>query len=223
MSATPHFLRRLSRQVILLLSRWFITAVFRLNRLAVGGEQHLLEAVRAGRPVFVGIWHNRLLYPLWYLRRFRPLALVSRSSDGDLVAGLLASWGYRILRGSSTRGSGDALRGMMRGLERHDMLMVNAMDGPVGPPRIAKMGSVALAAKKDALLVPLAGAATRRWTFRNSWDHFQIPKPFGRILVQCGPPLTLPPGLADEEVARLMGQQIDKVEEQADAVAAHTG
>ncbi len=223
MSSVSKRLVELGRRAVFQAGRWLITALLRANRLVIRGDEHLTEALMAGRPVFVGFWHRRLLYPLWYMRRFRPAVLVSQSSDGDLMAGLLESWGYRTLRGSSTKGSRGSLRAMMHDLAESDTLLVNAMDGPLGPARVAKAGGVALAAKKDAVLIPIAGVATRQWTFRKSWDRFQIPKPFGRIVVHCGPPVAVAPGLEDEEIARRLGEQIDKVAAEADDLAAHAG
>jgi len=99
--------------------------------------------------------------------------------------------------------------------------MVNAMDGPVGPAKVAKVGGLALAARKKAILIPVAGAASRRWIFKRSWDRFQIPKPFGRVIIQFGPPVEMEPGMDDEDLARLMAEQINRAEEKADALAAH--
>ncbi len=214
--------RSLGKRLLFLLGRWLITALLRSNRVVVYGEEQLQRALKGERPIYVGVWHWRLLYPVWYLRRYRPLGLVSKSSDGELLAGLVESWGYTTLRGSSSRGSGEALRSMMRQLDRPGVMLVNAMDGPLGPPRVAKVGGVALAAKKKALLIPMAGAATRQWTLAKSWDHFQLPKPFGRIIIQCGPPVEVDSALKDDEIALRLGQAIDKAEQEADALAAHT-
>ncbi len=205
------------------LGRVLFGILFFLNRIIVRGEDFLAQARTSGRPVFLGFWHGGMIYPLWYLRRYRPLVLVSRSSDGNIIAGLLESWGYATIRGSSTTGSQEALRAMMRIMDKPEVLMANAMDGPVGPARVAKVGGLALAARKKAVLIPIAGAASRRWIFKGSWDRFQIPKPFGRVAIQFGPPVRMEPGIDDEELARLMGQQISEAEEQADALTAHLG
>ncbi|MCH7496777.1 MAG: DUF374 domain-containing protein [Candidatus Marinimicrobia bacterium] len=217
--ATPS----LGRRLLYPLGRWLITALLRSNRVVVHGEDLLEQALKGDRAIFVGVWHSRLLYPVWYLRRYRPLALVSKSSDGELLAGLLESWGYRTLRGSSSRGSSEALRAMLRQLDQSGVMLVNAMDGPLGPARVAKVGGVALAAKKDALLIPIAGVATRHWTLANSWDQFQLPKPFGRIIIQCGQPLEVDSDLPDDDIALLLGQEIDRAEQEADALAARAG
>ncbi len=203
------------------LGRAMFAILFLLNRLIVRGEEHLAQALASNRPVFMGVWHYRMIYPIWYMRRHKPLALVSQSSDGEIMSSLLESLGYDTIRGSSTKGSQEALRAMMYTLDKPDALMMNAMDGPVGPAKVAKVGGLALAARKNAILIPVAGAASRRWIFKRSWDRFQIPKPFGRVVVQFGPPVKLEPGMDDEELARLMAQQINRAEEKADALAAH--
>ncbi len=202
------------------LGRFVLAALFRLNRVVVKGEEFLAQACASDRPVFMGFWHDRMIYPLWYLRRYRPVALVSQSSDGDIMAALLESWGYATIRGSSTRGSREALRAMIRIRDKPDLLIVNAMDGPVGPARVAKVGGLALAAKKEAALIPMAAAASRYWTFKQSWDRFQLPKPFGRIMIQFGPPMEVAPDMDAEALARRMGQRITQLEQETDAVAA---
>ncbi|MBA7469069.1 hypothetical protein ES707_04332 [subsurface metagenome] len=203
------------------LGRALFATFFLLNRFIVRGEEYLIQALASNRPVFMGVWHARMIYPIWYMRRHRPLALVSQSSDGEIMSSLLKCLGYETIRGSSSRGSREALKAMMRILDKPDVLMMNAMDGPVGPAKVAKVGGLAVAARKKAILIPVAGAASRRWIFKRSWDRFQIPKPFGRVIIQFGPPVKLEPGMDDEDLARLMAQQINRAEEEADALAAH--
>ena len=205
------------------LGKGLFALIYLFNRIVVRGEEHLIQAHASGRPVFLGFWHGRMIYSLWYLRRYRPIVLVSQSSDGDIIAGLLQSWGYNTIRGSSSRGSRRGLRVMMRSLEKSDQLMVNAMDGPLGPAREAKAGGLAAAAQREAVLIPISGAASRCWTFKRSWDRFQIPKPFGRVVIQFGHPIEPYPVDDNEELARLMSQAINETEEQADALAAHLG
>lgn len=203
------------------LGRALFTTLFLLNRLIVRGEEYITQALASNQPVFIGVWHARMIYPIWYMRRHKPLALVSQSSDGEIMSSLLESLGYDTIRGSSTKGSQEALRAMMYTLDKPDALMMNAMDGPLGPARVAKVGGLAVAARKKAILIPVAGAASRRWIFKRSWDRFQIPKPFGRVIIQFGPPVELESGMDDEDLARLMAEQINRAEEKADALAAH--
>jgi lysophospholipid acyltransferase (LPLAT)-like uncharacterized protein len=161
-----------------------------------------------------------MLAPVYYFRRFHPTAIVSPSRDGTLLSRLLAVWGYRIIPGSSNRGGREALRRMMTILENSDAILITAIDGPVGPARVAKPGSLTLAARNGATLIPISGSASRYWTFRKSWDHFELPKPFGRIVIQIGAPLDIEPGTDPGNVAQLMTERTNEVEAEADAFAA---
>jgi len=223
MTAGSTVRRKLGLWLTIQLGRWLLAVFFFLNRKLVRDEEILIRARLGDRPVFIGFWHGRMIYPLWYLRRYRPSGMVSPSSDGDIIAGLLRLWGYSIFRGSSTRGSREALRILMRDFEKSDALVMNAMDGPLGPAKVVKIGGLALAARKGAVLIPVSGAASRHWTFERSWDRFQLPKPFGRIVIQFGPPIEFEPGAEDEELAHLMGQGINQAEDEADALATHLG
>lgn len=202
------------------LARWILTALFHLNRVVVVGEDLLAEARANGRPIFVGFWHGRLLYAAWCLRSYGTTTLVSHSWDGEIIARILRGWGLTTIRGSSRRGSETALRRMMRAMDQPQTLMAITMDGPLGPARIAKPGSLALATKKQAVLIPMSGSASRNWTFTKSWDQFQLPKPFGRIVIQFGPPITIEPGMDEGTLARLMGERVTALEQETDAVAA---
>ncbi len=48
-------------------------------------------------------------------------------------------------------------------------------------------------------MVPLACAADRAW-YLNRWDNFMIPKPFARVVLAIGEPITVP---ADTSIADL--------------------
>ena len=39
--------------------------------------------------------------------------MASRSRDGEVIAGFLFFWGFRVVRGSSSRGGGEALPQMI--------------------------------------------------------------------------------------------------------------
>ncbi len=203
--------------------RALIASLFFLNRVTVRGEEHILRARAGGQPIFVGFWHGRMLYVLRYLRRFRPTVLASPSRDGMRMAHILRSWGYRIIWGSSSKGGREARQRMMLAFDKPETILVIAVDGPVGPARTAKPGGLALAAKKEAVLIPMSGAASRHWTFEQSWDRLQLPKPFGRIVIQFGEPIEVEPGIKEKELAHLMGQQINQAENEADALAARLG
>lgn len=212
---------KLSDWFVVWLGRGVIAILFFLNRIEVRGRDILSEARGSGKALFLGFWHGRMLYSLRFLRQYRPAVLVSPSRDGTRLANLLAGWGYQIIPGSSNRRSKEALRRITPVLEDPQGMLVTAIDGPIGPSRLAKPGSLSLAVKTGALLVPISGSASRYWTFHKSWDEFQLPKPFGRIVIQIGTPLEIPPGTEPREIANIMTRATNELEEKTDAVASN--
>lgn len=66
-------------------------------------------------------------------------------------------------------------------------------DGPDGPARVAKPGASFLAARADALVLPIGSYAP--WAYRlRRWDRYALPLPFSRIWVAVRPALTLDRG-----------------------------
>ena len=70
-------------------------------------------------------------------------------------------------------------------------------DGPRGPKYEIKSGPVAVASKTGAVLVPFVLNSSRCWKLK-SWDAFQIPKPFSKLTMVVGKPITIPPDLDAE-------------------------
>jgi lysophospholipid acyltransferase (LPLAT)-like uncharacterized protein len=75
------------------------------------------------------------------------------------------------------------------------------LDGPLGPPRVAKVGTVMLARMTGAPIIPIVWGADRCWEL-NSWDRFIIPKPFARISYYYGEPIWVPPSTRSEEMEK---------------------
>lgn len=159
-----------------------------------------LWAARA--PVIYAVWHGRILL-LPYLYGDRGChVLASRSRDGELVARWMRRFGLDPVRGSSTRGGGEALRRLAGALRRGREVVV-VPDGPTGPREVLKEGVIALARLSGAPIVPVAVGASRQWRL-GSWDEFRIPRPFARCVVRFGEPIRVPaaPDRAAQEAAR---------------------
>ncbi len=97
-----------------------------------------------GVPILFTLWHGRMLLSIQAHRREGIVTMASRSKDGEIIARWLERNGYVVVRGSTTRGGGQALREMVRQVRggRHAALTV---DGPRGPARVVQPGVVQLA------------------------------------------------------------------------------
>ncbi len=149
-------------------------------------------------PCIVAFWHGEML-PVWYcFRMLRPVALVSASADGGLLSTLLSDWGYRVVRGSSSKGGSEALSTLVEEAARSVVLITP--DGPRGPAHVAKPGAVIAAHRAGVPLVLVRMRATRVKTFHRSWDRFCLPLPFASITVHVSAPIAVPAHLTREEL-----------------------
>lgn len=108
--------------------------------------------------------------------------MISRSSDGTLIAGVAKRVGWNTVRGSSSRGGFTALRNMIKELKQ-TKLALHIADGPTGPAGYVKPGAILLAEASRAAIVPCYTSADRAWYF-NSWDKYFIPKPFAKVSIR---------------------------------------
>ena len=77
---------------------------------------------------------KQLLPLIWHHRGERVAILVSEHKDGELIARLAKSIGYRLIRGSSSRGGERALLALAKDLRAGREVAVTP-DGPRGPAR----------------------------------------------------------------------------------------
>ena len=118
--------------------------------------------------------------------------LVSRHRDGRFIGAVVRRYGVGLVHASTSRGGAAGLRTMLRLLAAGDMVGVTP-DGPRGPRRVAAPGVAQLAALSGRPVLPCAARSTRQRVL-GSWDRMRLPLPFGRGVLVCGPPLTVPRG-----------------------------
>jgi len=150
------------------------------------------KLMTSGKTVIYVTWHGQLLYPLCYFsgKYVNPAIVTSPSRDGELLAEVARGWGCRVFRGSQNKGGLPALKQMAAHLRQgHSGGMI--ADGSRGPARVAQKGIVFLAREAQVPLLPLAVAASLKVTF-NSWDRFELPLPFSRLVLLVGDPLWVP-------------------------------
>jgi lysophospholipid acyltransferase (LPLAT)-like uncharacterized protein len=156
-------------------------------RLSVENEKVWMERVEAGKPVVICCWHQQFFSAIRHFKTYstyNPPLMISRSRDGELIAGIATRTGWDIVRGSSSKGGRSALETMTEKL-KEKKIAAHIVDGPRGPAGVVKAGVIRLAQLGDAVIVPFYTSADRAWYFR-SWDRFMIPKPFARVRIRFG-------------------------------------
>ena len=205
--------------------RWIVRLGVPLVRLlgwtwrirVVNRERGVERLRRERRPMVFALWHGDML-PLLYQHRGEGVTvLISEHRDGELIARVAESLGFRTVRGSTTRGASRALVGLARELrDGHDIAVTP--DGPRGPARSFAPGALIAAQRAGAPVIAVGLAARRAWRLA-SWDRFVIPKPFSRVCIAYSDPVLLDvanPRAAAQETSRFQ-QLMHDVEQRADA------
>ena len=194
-----------------------LSMVGRTLRFQVEGEETLKAFRREGQPVILAFWHSRIL-PLAYLHRSQGIVvLVSEHRDGEYIARVIARKGFGLARGSSTRGGVRGLRELIRA-GRSGRELALTPDGPKGPPRRVKLGTLVAAQVTGLPIVPLTAGGKGVWRV-NSWDRFLIPRPFCRIQVRYGSPVHVPRRAGPEELQALAEEldgELNRITDQVD-------
>ncbi len=204
------------RAVLLGFPLFLLIALWRATlRIRLVGREHRDAIERSGRPVLHAIWHQRMVAGIFRFPYRGFVTMASRSRDGDVIAGFLFWWGFRVARGSSSRGGGEALTGMIDVLRAGAPGAALTPDGPRGPARRSKTGIVRLAEAVDAPILPV-GASSTRPKFLRSWDRYLVPMPFSRCAVVFGEGLRRADGESDEAFLSRVDAAIDAATDEAD-------
>jgi lysophospholipid acyltransferase (LPLAT)-like uncharacterized protein len=191
----------------ILTSKPFIAFLYRFIRLysatfslSVENESPWMDHLKNGGRVLLCTWHQQFFGAIRHFqnyREFKPGLMISKSKDGEIIAGVAIHTGWEAIRGSSSRGGGEAMKKIIIKL-KEDGLAAHIVDGPQGPAGVVKNGLIAIAQAADSVIVPLYVSADRAWYF-NSWDRFLLPKPFSHVTIQFGKMIKLLPTLDEAE------------------------
>jgi len=172
-------------------------------RLTVQNERPWMDRIASGGSVVICCWHQQFFAAIRHFKNYshlKPPLMISRHSDGTLVAGIAIRTGWDIVRGSSLSGGAQALDSMVAKLKER-RIAAHVVDGPRGPAGRIKAGLIRLAQLGNAAIAPFYIAADRAWYF-NSWDRFMVPKPFSRVTLWYGDPIELSPITSPEDFER---------------------
>jgi lysophospholipid acyltransferase (LPLAT)-like uncharacterized protein len=186
---------------------WIIRFIGRSMRWEAIDYGNLKSMRIAGKNLIMAFWHGRIFMATYYFRNQGIVVMTSQNRDGEYIARVIQRFGYGVARGSSTRGSRGATTEILRALDKGTDVGFT-MDGPRGPRYIAKRGAAFIARKSGRPILPFSVSVEKKWVM-NSWDDFQIPKPFSRAVVLIGNPIYINADASEEEV-RIIENQIQQ-------------
>ena len=189
------------------------------------GLERARAAVRESRSVIPVYWHQHMLFGVRALLDLRDDGLklgflISPSVDGTGPSMLVGRIGGRVIRGSSTHTGARALRDYYETIVKQQVSPAITPDGPRGPVHEFKPGAVMLSQLSGKPILPVSVAASHTWRLR-TWDRFELPLPFSRVVIAYGEPVRMPRGLDAESLARRQAEMAAVlVDLQAEARAA---
>ena len=201
-------------RLIPFLSSFFIRLLVKTLRLRVVGEGRFKNERNSGNVIYA-FWHNRLLLLIYTHRNQGIHVMVSRSRDGEIISQTIQRFGFRTVRGSSSRGGSSALLQLARKLADGADVAITP-DGPQGPRYHVQMGIIHLAERSGCPIIPLAYSASKKWVLK-SWDGFLIPCPFARAVLVYGNPLRVSRDSELEDKRLELEKELREITTEADA------
>ena len=183
---------------------WALRIIGSTLRWEVDGWENHKAIETAQKRIIYTFWHGRIFMATYFWRNRGIVVMTSQNRDGEYIARVIRRFGYGAARGSSSRGGRRALVEMIQEM-RNSRDIAFTIDGPRGPRYVAKPGAVWVASKTGDAVFPFHVSPQKKWTLR-SWDEFQIPKPFSRVVVLMAPPIFVKPDATEKELDQAQRQ-----------------
>ena len=194
-----------------------LRASYRYKRVGLENKQKAID-ISSSKSYIISMWHQSVLPGMLGEWGNHHNILLSQSKDGDLLGYASKKMGYFPVRGSSTRGGTAAKKALVEAVKRGENAAMTP-DGPVGPAKVVKDGIIDIARSSGGAILPIRVLSETYHAF-NSWDKFQFPLPFSRIIFYYGDPILVPKETEregykkyKEELAQQMNKFDDRFEE----------
>jgi len=166
----------------------FLNLILKTCRWKTQNINLLKQEVSSGKTIMLSCWHENLVFlacffKSWPKKNFWVISSTHR--DSEVLADILQSWEYQLIKGSSTRGWLSVLKKLIKIFSLPNNIVAITSDGPRGPAKKTKPGALKIAVKKNISILGMSGKASSFWTLK-TWDQLKIPKPFSTITVSFG-------------------------------------
>lgn len=194
------FWYRVSLRVVPFVFVWLTRILFFSCRIKTHGQRYWDQVAVRGTPAVASFWHYSFMFIFYYLRKETAVVMVSASKDGEYISRVAKKFGHGTVRGSRKKGGLQAIKSLIRQMRNGRNAGIVA-DGSQGPARVAQAGSIVLASRTGAPVLPMVWSCSRYKRF-GSWDGTVLPYPFSRIDFFYGEPLDVPAKIKTEEIEK---------------------
>lgn len=195
--------RRVSEQIRVKIAGFFGQILFLLNSYLMVFKNVNHPDMSEGKHYVFAILHSQQCGLYSILNRENMYSMISRSTDGDLVALSGGRVGMNSVRGSSKRGGATAALELIEKV-KSGCSAAFAADGPRGPVGILKMGCVQVAKSGKVPIVPMAWQTKSKCILKlPTWDKLLIPILFVKSVALYGQPIDVPEDATDEQMEEI--------------------
>lgn len=152
--------------------------------------ENLEKARSLSKHGVVSFFHGRLIVIGYALRSWGITVLASEHPDGDIMGRAVAWLGWGHVKGSSSRRGAAGFRELAAVLRSGSDAGLT-IDGPRGPRGCVQQGATELSRMTGAVVIPVTDSARPR-RLLSTWDRFQVPGPFARVVIAYGEPFIVP-------------------------------
>ena len=201
-------------------AKLLIHAIIKTCKIKITGIENVEKLREKNIPIIYAYWHRHIFVTIYRFKNTGARPLISLSGDGEIVSQIAVEFGMNPVRGSSSKGGARAFLKLLAAIKVDNSEVLITADGPKGPLRQIKDGTIRLAQKTNSVIVPIGWHASRVKIFEKTWDKFKIPLPFSSIIYAYGEPFFIPSGVKREDYSRLkekLKQAIDSLEKEIEA------
>jgi hypothetical protein len=151
----------------------------------IGFESYEADIAR-GIPRVLCCWHERLFFTP-YLRDWtdhKLTVMASQHADARIASANLVERGIGLIELATSGDNSAALKEAVKTVRAGNSLGIT-VDGPFGPPRVAKRGALVIAGLAGVQAAPCSYAVSRSIRLK-TWDGFVVPLPWSRGVLAVG-------------------------------------
>lgn len=175
--------------------------------------------------VIFAMWHSDQcsLHGIPFEKRKNVNILISKSGDGEVIARVVQRWGFSTVRGSKDIGERKkgGVRATMEMIEKvnEGQNVAIMVDGPAGPLHEIKNGVIKVAKHTGGAIIPMVWYSPNKSLVKlPTWDKFEIPLGFTKLVNLYGEPIYVPENSTPEEdkaIKEKLKQALFELEKQA--------
>jgi lysophospholipid acyltransferase (LPLAT)-like uncharacterized protein len=169
-----------------------------------------------GETAIGAFWHRCIFSAAWVWRNRGLVIMNTVNFDGQWTRRVIERLGFGTAQGSSSRGAIEGLSVMAQRIKEGKHVAFT-IDGPRGPRYVAKPGPIILARRTGSPITVFHIGLQHGYTFKKSWDLFQIPFPFTRAVMFLAPAVRVPTDAGSELMHQKQAEMQAALEKVRDA------